>query len=183
MADDIEINGYHQEILGAAMEILGLADGRREPILGAGSASSSALKQSPAFTQALARQMASRAPVVRTVTPTKKRRWPLGFGPTAIPPGMSVTADAKPQVLYRGEKLINTGDVTNLFIQNILVGNKPQLPSIGNPISVVAFGAGVLDNEMQFDTCDPALSISVQVQNVGTLTQTWHMCLFGHAVQ
>jgi hypothetical protein len=36
---------------------------------------------------------------------------------------------------------------------------------------------------MLFDTCQPALSITVQVQNLGTTTQTWAMTLFGHIVQ
>lgn len=148
--DDIEIHGLHagrepqvlgysQEILGAAMEILGLG------------ASSTSIKQSQAFKDAMARQLAHRAPVTRTVQPTKKRRWPIAFGPTPIPPGTTVTVTAAPQVLYRGEKLVNTGDVTNLFISSMFVGNKPQLPSLGNAISVSAFAPTVLDNEMQFD--------------------------------
>jgi hypothetical protein len=180
--DDIEIHGLHagrteqvlgshEEILGAAMEILGVG------------ASSTALKSSPAFKEALARQLARRAPVVRQVAPTKKRRWPIAFGPTGIPPNTTVTLTASPQVLYRGEKLVNTGDATNLYISGMFVGNKPQLPSLGNSVSVSAFANTVLDNEMQFDTCDPALSITIQVQNIGATTYTASLTLFGHAVQ
>lgn len=183
---DISIYGLHgrsrttedEEVLGAD-EILGAV----QEILGASAASSSAVQKSPAFAQALARRLAARSPMTKSVQPTKKRRWPIAFGPTAVPPSTTITATANPQVLYRGEKLINTGDTTNLFISSLFVGNQQQLPSLGNPISVTAFGAGVLDNEMLFDTCQPALSITIQVQNLGTETQTWSMTLFGHIVQ
>jgi len=185
MSNDIDIYGLHgrsrttedeeimgnDEILGAVMEILGAGT------------STGKLQSNPAFSQALARRVAARAPMTKSVQPTKKRRWPIAFGPTAVPPSTTITATANPQVLYRGEKLINTGDTTNLFISSLFVGNQQQLPSLGNPISVIAFGAGVLDNEMLFDTCQPALAITIQVQNLGTLTQTWSMTLFGHIVQ
>ncbi len=169
--EDEEVLGY-DEIMGAVQEILGAG------------ASSAALQKSPAFTQALARRVAARAPMTKSVQPTKKRRWPIAFGPTAVPPSTTITATANPQVLYRGEKLINTGDTTNLYISSLFVGNQQQLPSLGNPISVSAFAATVLDNEMLFDTCQPALAITIQVQNLGTTnTQTWSMTLFGHIVQ
>jgi hypothetical protein len=169
--EDEEVMGAH-EILGAVHEILGL------------NTSSSKVQGSPAFAQALARRVAARAPMTKQVQPTKKRRWPIAFGPSAVPPSTTITATANPQVLYRGEKLINTGDTTNLYISSLFVGNQQQLPSLGNPISVLSFSPGVLDNEMLFDTCQPALSITIQVQNLGTVnTQTWAMTLFGHIVQ
>jgi len=167
---DEEVMGY-DDILGAVQEILGAT------------ASTAGIQSSPAFAQALARRVAARAPMTKRVQPTKKRRWPIAFGPTAVPPSTTITATANPQVLYRGEKLINTGDTSNLFISSLFVGNQQQLPSLGNPISVTSFAPGVLDNEMLFDTCQPALSITVQVQNLGTTTQTWAMTLFGHIVQ
>lgn len=37
-----------------------------------------------------------------------------------------------------------------------------------------------LDEEMIFDTCDPKLSITMQVTNIGGLTTAWAMTLFGH---
>jgi hypothetical protein len=154
MANDIDIYGA-QEILGLVHEILGGLHGRSsstmdEEVLGAG-ASSAGLQASPAFAQALARRVAARTPMTKQVQPTKKRRWPIAFGPTAVPPSTTITATAQPQVLYRGEKLINTGDTTNLFISSLFVGNQQQLPSLGNPISVLSFAPGVLDNEMLFD--------------------------------
>jgi hypothetical protein len=187
MANDIDIfSGLHgRSSTTQDEEVMGYDDilGAVQEILGATTASTAGIQGSPAFAQALARRVAARAPMTKRVQPTKKRRWPIAFGPTAVPPSTTITATANPQVLYRGEKLINTGDTSNLFISSLFVGNQQQLPSLGNPISVTSFAPGVLDNEMLFDTCQPALSITVQVQNLGTTTQTWAMTLFGHIVQ
>jgi len=168
--------GGHQEILGGFthQEILGAI---------AQALSSAQMKRSSQFQTALATRMAKRAPVVEHVAPTKKRRWPVGFGPTAIPPNSTVTIQAQPQVLFRGEKIINTGDVTGLFIQGLFVGNKPQLPTFQSPIGVAAFAGTVLDNELLFDTCDPALFITFQIQNTTAATLTWSSTIVGHAVQ
>lgn len=140
--------GAHQEILGAAEEILGL-----EP--GALQSSSSNVKRGSAFQAALAQRLAKRTPIVQKVNPTKKRRWMMGFGPTAIPPSSTVTIQAQPQCLFRGEKLLNTGDSANLFIQGLFVGQKSQLPTFQNPISVGAFAVNALDNELLMDQLGP----------------------------
>lgn len=166
---DEEVMG-HEEILGD--EILGLLTEH-----------SATIKGSPAFKSALAAKLARRAPIVQKIAPTKKRRYVMGFGPAVVPPSSTITAQAQPQVLFRGEKLVNTGDSTGLFIQGMFVGNKPQLPTFQNAIAVSTFAGTVLDNEMLFDTCDPALFVTFQVQNTTAATATWAMSLFGHIVQ
>lgn len=167
------------EVLGESHEILGAQD-----ILGAliQAASSAQIKGSPAFQQALAQKMARRAPIVQTVQPTKKRRWTVGFGPAVIPPLTTVTVQAQPQTLFRGEKLVNTGDEKGLYIQGLFVGQKSQLPTFQNPIAVSTYAGTVLDNELMMDTCDPALFITFQIQNATGATATWSMSIIGHAV-
>ena len=153
-----------------------------EEILGAMAEASGKLKGSAAFRNALAAKLERRAPIVQKVQPTKKRRWTVGFGPEPIPPLSTKSVQAQPQVLFRGEKLINTGDVTGIFIQGLFVGQKSQLPTFQNPIAVATYSPGVLDNELMMDTCDPALFITFQVQNQTAATVTWSMSLIGHAV-
>lgn len=135
--------GYHQEILG----------GNHQEILGALTTAVQAMKQGNAFQNALAQRLARRTPVVQDVQPTKKRRWPVGFGPTPIPPLSTVTISSKPQVLMRGEKVIDTSPFgsAGLFVQGIFVGNKPQMTTFTSSIAMSTFAAGVLDNEMMFD--------------------------------
>ena len=182
--DDVSIYGLQgrsraeeEELLGGE-EILG-----HEEILGAAlMAAASKIKGGSAFQAALANKLAKRAPITQKVQPTKKRRWTVGFGPAVVPPLTTVTVQAQPQCLFRGEKLINTGDSTNLFIQGLFVGQKSQLPTFQNPIAVSTYAGGVLDNELMMDTCDPALFITFQIQNTGATTATWAMSVIGHTV-
>ena len=82
--------------------------------------------------------------MTQRVQPTKKRRWTVGFGPAVVPPNSTVTVQAQPQTLFRGEKLINTGDSTGLFIQGLFVGqiNHPEIA-----VFRVATEAGPMDHE------------------------------------
>ncbi len=161
----------HQEILGAE-EILGAMER-----LGA---------RNPALQQAVARRIGQHTPVVKTVAPTKKRRYPIAFGPVGIAAGASAKTSTKPQELFRGEKLIcRTTPATcldDVFIDGMFVGSKSQLPTLENSVSSATFEKGVLDNEMMFDTADPAITILFQLTNQGEVDVTWSASLIGHTV-
>ncbi len=144
-------------------------------------ASATALPLS-AFQQAIARRLTQRAPVISQVKLTKKRRWPIAFGPTPVPPLTTITAVASPQAHFRGEKLINTGDTTGLFMSGLYVGQKPQLPTFSNGIKMNVFSPNNLDSEMLIDTAKPDEQIMMQVQNIGSTTATWSMTLIGHII-
>jgi hypothetical protein len=178
--NDLSVFGLHGQ--SRDMEIFGDEILGSEEILGALAAASSRIKGSPSFQAALAQKMARRAPIVQRIQPTKKRRWTVGFGPAVIPPLTTVTVQAQPQTLFRGEKLVNTGDSVGLYIQGLFVGQKSQLPTFQNPIAVSTYAGTVLDNELMMDTCDPALFITFQIQNATGATATWSMSIIGHAV-
>jgi hypothetical protein len=183
MSNDIDVWGLHgqsrdQEVMGMHEEILGM-----EEILGALAAASQKIKGSSAFQSALAQKLARRAPITQQVPPTKKRRQVVGFGPAAVPPNSTVTVQAQPQCLFRGEKLINSGDSTGLFIQGLFVGAVSQLPTLQNPIALAVFAGTVLDNELMLDTCDPALFITWQIQNTTAATLTFSASIIGHIVR
>jgi len=185
MAHDDDVNIYglqgksrdmEEDVLGHE-EILGM-----EEILGALQAASQKIKGGSSFQNALANKLARRAPIVQKVQPTKKRRWVVGVGPATVPPGQTVAVQVQPQCLFRGEKLLNVGDSTGLFIQGLFVGQKSQLPTFQNPIAVSTFAGAVLDNELMMDTCDPALFITFQIQNLNATTSTFAASIVGHAV-
>lgn len=170
--------GYHQEILGggaAGYEILGAAIAQ----------ALHSIKTSQPFNAQLAAQVARRTPVLAEVQPTKKRRWPVGFGPTPIPPLSTVTISSKPQVWMRAEKIVDTSPngSAGLYVQGLFVGNKPQMTTFSSAIAMSSFAGTVLDNELMLDTCDPALDITWQIQNTTSATITWSATMFGHAVQ
>lgn len=171
-----EVLGNHQEILGG---------GNHMEILGALSAAVNQMKQGSAFQNAVAQRLARRTPVLQEVQPTKKRRWPVGFGPTPIPPLSTVTISAKPQVWFRGEKILDTSPngSNGLYVQGLFVGNKPQMTTFSSAIAMSTYAGTVLDNEHMLDTCDPALDITWQIQNTTGATITWSASIIGHAVQ
>lgn len=192
--DDYRVLGLHgqsrdrEDMVGADhTEILGA-----EEILGA-------LSKNPALQAAIARRIGQRVPVVKTVAPTKKRRYTVGFGPTLLHfgtggLGQQVAMISRPQELFRGEKLlmrctglpsssISAADaLDNVFITGMFVGAKSQLPTLENPISCGSFDKGVLDNEQMFDTADPAINIQINVANGNSFDVTISATLIGHTV-
>lgn len=95
----------------------------------------------------------------------RKRKYAVGFGPVEIPPGETKNVSAQPQALFRGQRIINTLDSDEMYVQGLFVGHKPQLPTLGNAIALACFDSSVDECEMQFDECDPALYITFQIQN------------------
>jgi hypothetical protein len=134
------------------------------------------LAQASPFTKALAERRASSRPLVSRVP--KARRWVIGFGPEQIPPNSTVTVTAQPRCLFRGEKIINTGDSKGLYITGLFIGRKSQLPG---PISVSVWESP-LERGILMDTCDAALAITFQIQNVAAATLTWSMSIIGKAI-
>jgi hypothetical protein len=122
------------------------------------------------------------APLVSRVQPSRKKPWTVRFGPAAVPPGQTVSVSVQPQVLFRGEHLVNVGDEDDLYIQGLFVGRKSQLPSFQNPIPVSTYRDSVMDSGHLFDTCDPALFITFQISNRGTVPRTFAMDMRGVTV-
>jgi len=123
-----------------------------------------------------------RAPVISRIQPTRKKPLTVRFGPAAVPPGQTVTVAVQPQVLFRGEQLVNVGDEDDLYIQGLFVGRKSQLPSFQNPIPVSVYRESMMDSGQLFDTCDPALFITFQISNIGVVPRTFAMNMRGVTV-
>jgi hypothetical protein len=128
------------------------------------------------------RPFSGRAAVVSRVQPARKKPWTVPFGPAVVPPGQTVTVQKQPQVLFRCEHLINVGDEDDLYIQGLFVGRKSQLPSFQNPIPVSVYRDSMMDSGQLFDTCDPALLITFQISNRGTVPRTFAMDMRGVTV-
>jgi len=81
---------------------------------------------------------------------------------------------------YRGKKLIASGDTENIYIKQITVDGKPQIPLTGNLISALCFSPDVLENEMLFDKCPRGKEISIEVWNSGDDAKVVSFTLFGN---
>jgi len=140
------------------------------------------LGKSTAFQQALANKIAQRALIVQRVPLSKARQWQLPFGPEKIAPGARLSITQQPQCMFRGEKIIVTGETDGLFIENIFVGPQAQMPTAGSGISALFFTSESLDNDIVMDTAQPALSITMAVGNRSQKERTFAAVLFGKAI-
>lgn len=139
------------------------------------------LRSSP-FQKALADRMAKRAPIVKR-QPGRTRDWMLPFT-SVIPPRSSLTLQQQPQVLFRGEDILYTGD-KGLRITQLFVGQKLQLPYNSDGFDVELWrhlpDREALRSGMKIDTCDPALYITIQAYNPTDAPLTFDCCIKGKA--
>lgn len=155
--------------------------------------------------------MIDESPILESKPAAKKRLWPIAMGPTVIKAGESVNLQAFPQVYFRGNKIICTGDEIHrsgirrllfltwcrlismlgialaqpggrCFITGLFIGSQAQLPLNTNPISTKSFDPGILDNVMLFDTCQPALAITMQIENRSDHDRVVSFTIFGNAL-
>jgi len=135
-----------------------------------------------AFKSALIARLAVRAPVVEGGFTLRNRRWAIGVGPRVIDPGALTVITVERQRLFRGEKIVNTGDVTGLYIVGLYVGDKAQMPLL-SPVAVATFEGSVLDNELYLDTCDVGLRMAFQVQNFSAVPRTFAATVIGQMME
>ncbi len=135
----------------------------------------------------VARVAAMGTPLVRRTNPRSEMRdWELSFGPASAPAGQVLVFTERPQATFRVEKVIATDSSslpgTGTRIMQISVGQKIQRPGNGSGAGALTnfFASSALGNGTLWDTCEPALSISVVVSFVQACT--FDMSVFGKCV-
>jgi len=123
--------------------------------------------------------------------------WDAHFGPTEIKPGETAALQDMPQVLFRGKKMIAFADddaaLDDLHMQAFFVGKKSQMPMHVEPISFRRIAKGMTAQEIcpgvgrgienGFDTCEKALTLTVQVINRGSVPHVARLLIMGKAVK
>lgn len=140
---------------------------------------------SPGFEAYEATRIAASRPVLQA-QPTRQvlREWDIGFGPVVAPAGRVVVVTKRPQVLYRGEKVMATdtgstpGQGTRIL--QVAVGQRVQRPGSDRGTLTSMFAATALATGIQFDTAHPWEDIAITVSFVEECT--FDMSLFGKAV-
>lgn len=118
------------------------------------------------------------------------RDWDLEFSPMSAPAGQVVTFNASPQCFFKGEKVVATDSATppgtGTRIMQIAIGNRVQRPgsrsrntAVGGSLTAF-FAQTALANGLLWDTCQPSMTISVDVSFVQACT--FDMTVFGKAV-
>lgn len=145
----------------------------------------------PAFNQALARMNAIQRPVLQHNPPAYAQEWQIGLNMFGTPQ-QTVTGTITPQCYFRAEKLMavelfNNGGLNNppiaTSITGAFIGQKNQLPvgaGAGGGLHSAFFATGALGNGIKWSTCQPAISITIQVSFLSIAT--WYGGLFGKAV-
>ena len=134
---------------------------------------------------AIAQQvMAANALIVKDEPPTHARRFPLGFVSAApIPAGGSVTITSRPQVLFKGERLVLPSDIAGDFaIDDLKVGKDSQFVAEGAiPGRVLQENATRV--EFDLDTAQISQDISISVTNIGGAPRTFRAALWGKVAE
>lgn len=148
---------------GAASDLLISGDGSSEII---GAASGAARKVAAAKKAAALKQLAMRnAGAVVNRGLDRRRRYPLGFVPTAVAAATSVQVPSAPQNLYRPERLVIPSDIAfDAGVADIKVGNQSQLvQSVEVPAAL--FSEVAINTGVTFDTAEVGNQVSVTIRN------------------
>lgn len=123
------------------------------------------------------------AALVHKRGPTKSRVQPLGFSREAIPANETVEITARPQVLFRGRRLLVGSTIAASFtIEDIKVGRNSQFVGTG-PQPAEAFRDTATGDNISLDTCKPGVDISITVRNITGAAADFRATLFGDVVE
>jgi hypothetical protein len=114
---------------------------------------------------------------------TDIREFPLGFGPTSFPPLTEASVISRPQVVFRGERLVVPSTVAPYFsIIDIKVGNRSQLVnSVALPAQMfIETAVGI---RLSFDTAAVAQDVALIVANGTATATTFQAAIVGTAAQ
>jgi hypothetical protein len=143
-----------------------------------------ALAQSPAFQNLLAKKAAQGRPVMHQQPLRMARDWDFPLGPVSGAAGTTTTISFQPQAYFRVEKLMatDTGSPAGFgtAVSQILVGQRLQRPATGSSTLSIFFSQQSLGNGLRWDTCQPAFQIALTISFVQSCT--FYGNLFGKAV-
>ena len=123
------------------------------------------------------------AAIVHKRGPSKSRVQPLGFSREAIAPGDTTEITARPQVLFRGRRLLVGSTIAGSFtIEDIKVGRNSQFVGTG-PQPAEAFRDTATGDNISLDTCKPGVDISITVRNITGAAADFRATLFGDVVE
>jgi len=122
--------------------------------------------------------------LLKPTRPTKARVFPLGFisdGP--VPPSGSVTIISRPQVVYRGDRLVVPSDIAGEFqIDDVKVGKDSQLVAEG-PLPARCLQENAVAVSFQMDTAQISQDISISVTNTSGAARIFRAMIVGNAAE
>lgn len=116
--------------------------------------------------------------------PREVRDEMLGFDSvTEIPPGETRPVIARPQVIFRGERLVVPSSIAGDFvIEDIRVGNRPMFAASGGN-SALVFAEGSTHVRLQMTTAQPGIDIVILASNVSGAARRFRATLIGKGAE
>lgn len=132
----------------------------------------------------IAKVMAKNALVIKDTPPTHSRRFPLGFVSNGtIPANDSASITSRPQVLFKGQRLVVPSDVAGDFtIDDVKVGKDSQFVAEG-PIPARVLQENATDVAFELDTAQISQDITISVTNIGGAPRVFRAALIGQAAE
>jgi len=134
--------------------------------------------------QAVAAILSRKGLVLKEEQPTHSRVFPLGFeSSTTIAAGASATITSRPQVIFKGQRLVVPSDVAGSFVlDDVKVGKDSQFVAEGSiPARVLQENA--VDVAFELDTAQISQDISISVTNIGGAPVVFRAALIGQAAE
>ena len=115
--------------------------------------------------------------------PTKNRIQSLGFNRSAVPANTTVEIVARPQVLFRGTRLLVGSSIAPFFVvDDVKVGRNSQFVGTGAQ-PAEAFRDTATGDNVALDTCRPGVDITLIVTNTDGTAKDFRASLFGDVVE
>jgi hypothetical protein len=133
--------------------------------------------------QAMLAKRLKSAKMIHRRGPTKTRIQSIGFTRTAVPANATVEITARPQVLFRGTRLLVGGSIASSFvIEDIKVGRNSQFVATGAQ-PAEAFKDTATGDNVSLDTCKPGVDLTLIVTNITGAASDFRASLFGDSVE
>jgi hypothetical protein len=139
---------------------------------------------SAARQQAAAKILGRNGLMLKETRPTRSRIFPLGFeSDGTVAPGVSVVIVSRPQVLFRGERLVIPSDIAGDFVlDDVKVGKDSQFVAEG-AIPGRVLQEDAIDVAFQLDTAQISQDVSISVTNISGAARTFRAALIGRAAE
>lgn len=125
------------------------------------------------------RRAGRRTKAVIRRSPTRERRYPLGFTPTDIATTVTSTIAANPQSLYRPERLIIPSEIApDLGVVDVKVGTQSQFAQ-NTEVPAGVFSEVAIDAYVQFDSAEVGNQVYLQIRNKSAGTVNFTAALIG----
>ncbi len=135
-----------------------------------------------AIQRAMLQKEVSKAQLLKTIRPTKKRNWSIPFGPQSVAASTTANIQVQPQVVFRGRRLFIPSPIAPNFNIQVTVGVATQQAQFGF-LSALQFVENSVGSNMGLDTAQIGQTITLSAQNTDTVNaHTFQASLLGVAM-